>query len=277
MSYTKNTWVDRIAIGDNKFTDQNGNNYEFTPNPDSVTTAGTPFSASWMNNIENGILNAMHSALLEQQYELETGTNLNNLSIGSYRRVGLVTGLVNEPSDVSTTAQHAWLFMGTEDVSDAAYQLLIVAEDNAVPTLGEFTIYIRFCPDITASPRTWWDWCTLYAPKINMTEDLDFASGWSANTSGKNYVSRQYNRCVLSISAKCTSAMSPSTANTIATIINDKLKPKYTTYGVLYGYHSSTPTIDRVTVNTDGTVQIQGTTAANTSITGMVVYDAAGS
>ena len=57
MAYQKNTWVDRTGTGLNKFTDQNGTLYEFTPSPDSVTSVGTPFSADWMNNIENGIAN----------------------------------------------------------------------------------------------------------------------------------------------------------------------------------------------------------------------------
>ena len=103
-------------------------------------------------------------------------------------------------------------------------------------------------------------------------EALSLGVNWTANSAGKNQVSRQGNRCVLSISAKYSSAMSPSTAVTIATVSSD-YRPSYTVYGILYGYHSSSPTIDRVTVGTDGKVQIQGTTAANTSITGMVVYD----
>lgn len=55
MPYTPNTWQDRIGVGLNKFTDQNGNNLELTPNPDAITQTGTPFSAAWMNHIEQGI------------------------------------------------------------------------------------------------------------------------------------------------------------------------------------------------------------------------------
>lgn len=54
-NYSKNTWQDRVGVGLNKFTDQNNNEYEFTPNPDEITQTGTPFSASWMNHIEDGI------------------------------------------------------------------------------------------------------------------------------------------------------------------------------------------------------------------------------
>lgn len=55
MAYTPNIWVDRVAAGDNKFIDQNGNRYTFTPNPDSVATVGTAFSADWMNHLEQGV------------------------------------------------------------------------------------------------------------------------------------------------------------------------------------------------------------------------------
>lgn len=52
MAYNKHTWVARQGVGLNKFTDQNGNKYEFTPSPDEVTRPGTPFSAEWMNEME---------------------------------------------------------------------------------------------------------------------------------------------------------------------------------------------------------------------------------
>lgn len=55
MAYTPHTWQDRLGVGLNKFTDQDGNTYEFTPTPDSVTQVGTPFSADWMNELEQGV------------------------------------------------------------------------------------------------------------------------------------------------------------------------------------------------------------------------------
>lgn len=58
MAYTPNTWVDRAGVGLNRFTDQDGKQYEFTPNPVSITQIGTPFSAAWMNHIEQGIADA---------------------------------------------------------------------------------------------------------------------------------------------------------------------------------------------------------------------------
>jgi hypothetical protein len=61
MSYTPNTWQERQGSGLNRFQDQNGNLYEFTAVPTEVTQAGTPFSATWMNHIEQGIADAVPS------------------------------------------------------------------------------------------------------------------------------------------------------------------------------------------------------------------------
>lgn len=55
MAYTPNTWQDRLGVGLNQFKDQDGKEYTFTPNPTAITQAGTPFSADWMNHIEQGI------------------------------------------------------------------------------------------------------------------------------------------------------------------------------------------------------------------------------
>jgi uncharacterized membrane protein YgcG len=58
VAYNKHTWVARQGVGLNKFTDQNGVKYEFTPSPDEITQPGTPFSAAWMNDMEAGIASA---------------------------------------------------------------------------------------------------------------------------------------------------------------------------------------------------------------------------
>lgn len=58
MAYQKNTWVARQGTGLNKFTNSGtSTNLILSPNPDTITQSGTPFSADWMNNIENGIAN----------------------------------------------------------------------------------------------------------------------------------------------------------------------------------------------------------------------------
>lgn len=56
-AYSKNTWVARVGTGLNRYTDQNNNVYEFTAAPTGIVTSGTPFSADWMNHIEEGIYN----------------------------------------------------------------------------------------------------------------------------------------------------------------------------------------------------------------------------
>lgn len=58
MAYNKHTWAAREGKGLNKFTDQNGKVYEFTPTPDEVTQPGTPFSAQWMNEMEEQLAKA---------------------------------------------------------------------------------------------------------------------------------------------------------------------------------------------------------------------------
>lgn len=55
MAYKKHEWQARTGTGLNKFRDQNGNIYEFEAAPDEVTQPGTPFSAEWMNEMEEGI------------------------------------------------------------------------------------------------------------------------------------------------------------------------------------------------------------------------------
>lgn len=54
-AYSKNTWQARTGTGLNRYTDQNNNVYEFTASPTEIMQQGTPFSAEWMNHIEEGI------------------------------------------------------------------------------------------------------------------------------------------------------------------------------------------------------------------------------
>lgn len=54
-AYSKNTWIARTGTGLNRYTDQNSNVLELTPAPTELITPGTPFSADWMNHIEQGI------------------------------------------------------------------------------------------------------------------------------------------------------------------------------------------------------------------------------
>ena len=62
MSYVKHVWAARVGTGLNRFKDQNDNVLTLTPFPEAVTTPGTPFSAEWMNELEQGVYDAVIGA-----------------------------------------------------------------------------------------------------------------------------------------------------------------------------------------------------------------------
>lgn len=68
MAYTPNTWVAREVQYPNRFQDENGDFWTLTPAPGTVITAGTPFSAAWMNNIEQGITSLSTDSIVEEGY-----------------------------------------------------------------------------------------------------------------------------------------------------------------------------------------------------------------
>ena len=102
-NYDKQTWTARVATGDNKFTDQNGNNYTFTPNPDSVTTAGTPFSASRMNYMEDGIAQA-NNMYDRAKWWTYTGVTGTGSIVDAIHCGGWITVRVRVNSTASTSA-----------------------------------------------------------------------------------------------------------------------------------------------------------------------------
>ncbi len=56
MAYTKHFWRQRLGVGLNKYTNSgDAVNLILTPAPDQITQEGTPFSAQWMNEMEQGI------------------------------------------------------------------------------------------------------------------------------------------------------------------------------------------------------------------------------
>lgn len=86
MSYQANTWKSRQGSGLNRFQDQNGSYWEFTAAPAEITEAGTPFSAEWMNHLEQGV-----QQISEEYWNLgvaesiPSGANLNSYSTpGTY-------------------------------------------------------------------------------------------------------------------------------------------------------------------------------------------------
>jgi len=59
-TYIKQNWLKRLGTGLNKFlkTNENLSSVELTNSPDTITQAGTPFSETLMNHMEEGIYNA---------------------------------------------------------------------------------------------------------------------------------------------------------------------------------------------------------------------------
>lgn len=56
MAYTKHTWLARLGTGLNKYRNAGTvQNLILTQTPDSLEQEGTPFSAGWMNEMEDGI------------------------------------------------------------------------------------------------------------------------------------------------------------------------------------------------------------------------------
>lgn len=95
--YIANTWQDRVTVGGNRFTDQTGKAYTFTPAPEQVVTEGTPFSAAWMNHIESGI----GSGGLELFTCTTTGT-VHALTGGALNNLKFVADAAFEDGDTFT-------------------------------------------------------------------------------------------------------------------------------------------------------------------------------
>jgi hypothetical protein len=58
MAYTKTNWVDRSVQYPNRFTRTSDGTYDtMVPAPGTITSSGTPITASALNNMENGIYN----------------------------------------------------------------------------------------------------------------------------------------------------------------------------------------------------------------------------
>lgn len=74
MAYIPNTWQAREGTGLNKYTDTTtGQVLTLQSTPDSLTQEGTPFSADWMNHIENGIVDAGLSGSIQQTLPVAEG------------------------------------------------------------------------------------------------------------------------------------------------------------------------------------------------------------
>lgn len=79
--YEKTNWLPRIGTGLNKFRNSGSmQNLVLTPDPDSISQQGTPFSADLMNHLEEGVYQAhLLAGALEEQLEL-LGTAVDSKS-----------------------------------------------------------------------------------------------------------------------------------------------------------------------------------------------------
>ncbi len=60
MAYTKTNWLDRAVEFVRRYTDQNGNQYTFTPDEGTIYEVGTPVNALNMLKQEQGIFEAFN-------------------------------------------------------------------------------------------------------------------------------------------------------------------------------------------------------------------------
>lgn len=87
-AYSKHSWLPRLGTGLNRFKDQNDDYIYLTSEPKSVSQVGTPFSATWMNEIEDGIYNAGQKTLIAKSI-----TTTWTGSVAPYTQDIAVTGL----------------------------------------------------------------------------------------------------------------------------------------------------------------------------------------
>ena len=102
MSYTKTNWTDRAVQYPNRFTLVNNGDgtYTLTPAPGTVTQTGTPISATNLNKIEQGVLDANTPSVLLDYIKTVDGA-------GSGLDADLVRGKVAVPTTVSLAATGA--------------------------------------------------------------------------------------------------------------------------------------------------------------------------
>lgn len=93
MAYTKTTWADRSVQYPNRFTRTSDGTYDtLTPSPGTITSTGTPITATGLNNIEDGI-KALHD-LTKVGVVAELATNPQTLSPNTWTRI-LFTQKIN--------------------------------------------------------------------------------------------------------------------------------------------------------------------------------------
>ena len=106
MAYAANTWRARQGTGLNRYQDQTGAYLTLTSAPNEITQEGTPFSADWMNHLEQGVQNAY-----PQLISIALGTNWTQVgSTEEYTQAITIPGLaaggkVDLQTDAAVLAQ----------------------------------------------------------------------------------------------------------------------------------------------------------------------------
>ena len=126
MAYQRHTWVDRQGTGLNKFTNSGtATDLILTPNPDSITQQGTPFTAVWMNELEDGIYNV----------QVLTGTGAPSASIGVLGQFYLDTA----SGALYQKKSNGWLIFGGKSWSQlGSYTSTAVSTGSVTINLSEY-------------------------------------------------------------------------------------------------------------------------------------------
>lgn len=142
MPYTPNTWVARQGTDLNRFQDQDGNFITLTQAPTEVITQGTPFSADWMNHIEQGI--AENSALLTPVL-IPNNSDLDDYSDnGTY-----YNGTTANTSNIANIPEKLAFWMDVKKTGSAGW----ATQRILFPTNGHE--YIRYYSSWSAAWTNW--------------------------------------------------------------------------------------------------------------------------
>ena len=221
MSYEPFTWVDRVALGDNRFTDQNGNTYEFTPDPALVTEVGTAFSASHMNAIEQGIVAAFKSALLSGQ-ENVMACDLDTLEDNKAYYLELALSNYTNAPTVTVTTPSCWVFgLGTTNDYFIDYQKMQIF--LAVEGTGAFTCDFEIFARRHVS-GTYGNWVQVY-PTPAESGTITFTNSTDSNS----YLRKSGNVVQLYVYAKPNSSVNDNSLLNSFVTIPSGFRPSATT------------------------------------------------
>lgn len=120
MTYNKTIWEDRVSEYPNRYVDQDGNQYTFTRDNGTVSTAGTVVNADRMNNIEDGIEEIVENInTYNEDSGWQTATLDSQFTVYSentpvqYRKIGKmveIRGAVAPTSDIAGSTTRYVIF-----------------------------------------------------------------------------------------------------------------------------------------------------------------------